>query len=474
MWIRKSRKDQLTGKNTPLPTQIISTEEYYPMPQSEDQRRVERRILELSDEYAARVGLSRRDFLRTTGGMATAFLALNEVFGKSFVVSVAEAMEPAAYREAWPKKEFIFDAQTHHVKETMVGPTFFRTLTGKLGLNPVLAAEPADKDILHRANFVKEIFFDSDTVMAIMTGAAIGPPDTYALPVQEMVNTRNLVNASSGSRRMLSHGLVVPTEPNALEEAERQVKELKIDGWKFYTGNPSGAFRMDDEKVFYPFLEKTRRLGIRNISVHKGLPLPGRFKDYYKPDDVLRAARDFPDINFIIYHSGMKNMMTAPDPGDSGIEPDGYIPWTTDLVRAREANPRLTNVYMELGTVFAHSVITHPEACGHLLGQIIRAFGSDHVLWGTDCIWWGSPQWLIEAFRRFQIPASLQEKFGYQPITPRDREKIFGLNLAKLFKVDVRAARKALPDDAFTKMKLAYENAGADPSITQYGWVRAG
>jgi predicted TIM-barrel fold metal-dependent hydrolase len=129
---------------------------------------------------------------------------------------------------------------------------------------------------------------------------------------------------------------------------------------------------------------------------------------------------------------------------------------------------------MELGTVFAHSVITHPEACGHLLGQIIRAFGSDHVLWGTDCIWWGSPQWLIEAFRRFQIPASLQEKFGYQPITPRDREKIFGLNLAKLFKVDVRAARKALPDDAFTKMKLAYENAGADPSITQYGWVRAG
>jgi len=474
MWIRKNRRDLLTGRQLPLPTQIVSTEEYYPMPQSADQRRVERRLLELADDYSARLGLSRRDFLRTSGGMATAFIALNEVFGRSFVVSVAEAMEPAAYREAWPKKEFIFDAQTHHVKESMAGPTFFRTLTGKLGLNPVLATEKADKDVLHRANFVKEIFFDSDTVMAVMTGAAIGPPDTYALPVEDMVATRNLVNESAGSRRMLSHGLVVPTEPNALEEAERQVRELKIDGWKFYTGNPTGAFRMDDEKVFYPFLERTRKLGIRNISVHKGLPLPGRHKDYYRPEDVLKAAGDFPDINFIVYHSGMKNMMTAPEPGESGIDPDGYIPWTTDLVRAREANPKLTNVYMELGTVFAHSVITHPEACGHLLGQIIRAFGADHVIWGTDCIWWGSPQWLIEAFRRFQIPENLQQKFGYRPITPADREKIFGLNLARLFGVDVKAARKALPDDAFTKLKTAYEHAGPEPSLAQYGWVRQG
>ena len=131
----------------------------------------------------------------------------------------------------------------------------------------------------------------------------------------------------------------------------------------------------------------------------------------------------------------------------------------------------MTNVYMELGGVFGFSAITHPEVCSHLLGQIIKAFGADHVIWGTDCIWWGSPQWLIEAFRRFQIPESLQSEFGYAPITSADKELIFGRNLAKLYGVDIAEARKAFPDDAFSTAKLAYEDAGPEPSNTSYGWV---
>jgi hypothetical protein len=126
---------------------------------------------------------------------------------------------------------------------------------------------------------------------------------------------------------------------------------------------------------------------------------------------------------------------------------------------------------MELGTVYAFSVITHPEIAGHLLGQIIDGYGADHVLWGTDCIWWGSPQWLIESFRRFQIPENLQEKFGYAPISDADREIIFGLNAAGLYDIDVDAARKAIPNDALTKMKVAYQEAGPEPSNTAYGWV---
>ena len=137
---------------------------------------------------------------------------------------------------------------------------------------------------------------------------------------------------------------------------------------------------MDDEKIAYPFFEKARELGIRNISVHKGLPLPGpgpkgKPKYYYwTPEDVLVAAKDFPDLNFIIYHSGMRHMVSSLPPGKSGIGEDGNIEWTTDLVKAHKENP-LDNVYAELGTVFAFSVVTHPEITGHLLGQLLDGFG---------------------------------------------------------------------------------------------------
>ncbi len=472
MWMKKTAKDRATGGGTPIPTQIVSNEEFPPLPQTPDQKRVEVRVKELAGQFAKKLGMSRRDFLRTTGGMATGFLAMNEVFGENYRVNVAEAMDTAAYQELWPKTEFIFDAQTHHVKDSIKGPTMFRTLTAKAGINPDLEGITPGPDTLHRGNFVKEIFFDSDTVMAIVTGAVIGPPKAHALPVEDMVETRNVVNEAAGSQRMLSHGLANPMDPAFLPEGmDFQVNELGIDGWKCYTGNPTGAWRLDDKEVAYPFFEKSLELGIRNISLHKGLPLPGRFEAFFKPDDIMQAARDFPDINFIIYHSGMKHMMTMLPPGESGIGPDGYLPWTSDLIRMKKENPDINNVYPELGAVFGHSVVTHPEICGHLLGQLNDGFGADHIIWGTDCIWWGSPQWLIEAFRRFQMPENLQEEFGYANFTAAERELIFGKNLAGLFGVDVDEARKQIPGDALSGMKSAYIEQGAEPSNTQYGWV---
>ena len=472
MWKKKTQQDHETGEGTPIPTQIVSNEEFPPLPQTPDQKKVESRVKELADEFASKLGINRRDFLKTTGGMATGFLAMNEVFGENYKVDLAEAMDTSAYKEMWPKTEFIFDAQTHHVKDSIKGPTMFRTMTAKAGINPDLAGITPGPDTLHRGNFVKEIFFDSDTVMAIMTGAVIGPPKHHALPVEDMVGTRNVVNAAAGSQRMLSHGLANPMDPAFVPEGmDYQVNELKIDGWKCYTGNPTGAWRMDDKDVAYPFFEKSLKLGVRNISLHKGLPLPGRFEPFFKPDDIMQAAKDFPDINFIIYHSGMKHMMTMLPPGQSGIEADGYLPWTTDLCRMKKENPEINNVYPELGAVFGHSVVTHPEICGHLLGQLNEAFGADHIIWGTDCIWWGSPQWLIEAFRRYQQPENLQEQFSYESFTPAERELIFGKNLAGLYGVDIEAARTAIPGDALSTMKSAYIEHGAEPSNTQYGWV---
>ena len=49
-----------------------------------------------------------------------------------------------------------------------------------------------------------------------------------------------------------------------------------------------------------------------------------------------------------------------------------------------------------------------PEQAAHALGKLIKHCGEDNVLWGTDSIWYGSPQDQIVAFRTFQISASSQ------------------------------------------------------------------
>ena len=143
-------------------------------------------------------------------------------------------------------------------------------------------------------------------------------------------------------------------------------------------------------------------------------------------------------------------MVATLPPGKSGIGDDGYIAWTTDLVKSVKEDPSLTNIYPELGTVFAFSVIHAPgDLRSPAWASCSTAFGAERILWGTDCIWWGSPQWLIESFRRFQIPENLRDQFGYAEITDAQRDIIFGKNAAGLYDIDIDAVRKAIPGDKF-------------------------
>lgn len=471
-WVRKFDSDASYDVYSPIPTQVVSNEEFDPLPQTEDQKKVENRINELADSYAGKLGMSRRDYLRTTGGMAVAFMAMNDVFGNYFKVDRAEAAEQAAYQELWPKKEFIFDVQLHHVKRGIPGPLAMRKIAATYKLNEDLVGITPKAGDLELENFAKEVFFDSDTVMGIVTGADITGQDKYnILPTKDIMFTRDIINQVAGSQRMLGHGLASPNLPDGLDKIEQQAEQFKVDGWKCYTGIPVLPWLLDDEEIAYPFYEKSLELGIRNISVHKGLPLPGTAVEYCKTGDVKKAALDWPDLNFIIYHSGFRHLANEMPPGDEFMVDSDYLEWTTDLVNVRRETPEMTNVYMELGSCFGHTAITHPRMCSHLMGQLIGAFGADHVIYGTDCIWWGSPQWQIEALRRFQITDEMQEKWGYRPITAEDRELIFGLNAAKLYDIDVNAARTALPNDALSRMKEDYQQEGAMPSNTQYGWI---
>ena len=133
----------------------------------------------------------------------------------------------------------------------------------------------------------------------------------------------------------------------------------------------------------------------------------------------------------------------------------------------------MNNVYCEIGSFFNTLSVIDPVMCAHGIGKNIKNYGSDHVLWGTDCLWWGSPQWGIDAFKRFQIPDDMCQKFGYKKITKQDKARIFGLNAAKLYNVDVKAKRNALPADTLDKMKITYLERGGHTESAAMGWVRA-
>src|SRR3989441_1534662 len=121
--------DETDAYGMPIPTQIVSNGEYMPPPQTEGQKRVEARTLELADGAAKKLGMSRRQFLAGTGGMAAALLAMNEVFGRFFDVKPVEMFESAAWAATGaPSNLFVFDDQTHAVRSSMPGPAALRAV----------------------------------------------------------------------------------------------------------------------------------------------------------------------------------------------------------------------------------------------------------------------------------------------------------------------------------------------------------
>jgi predicted TIM-barrel fold metal-dependent hydrolase len=473
---------------SPIPTQVVSNEEFTPHPQTTAQARVEGLVVAAADHAAASLGLTRRDFLRTSGGVAVALLAMNAVFGKFFEVLDVEAVETAAFAERTGEAYFIFDVQTHYVGShydptgaeanrkgavTKQALLSLRRRTGEVGLNPKLSADRGTIDDLSWQNFIKEIFLDSETSVGLISTPPGPYPQEAVVPPREMAHIRDEVNRLAGSQRMLAHGLATPQlGMKDLEFMAMQAEQLKVDAWKCYTGScPIGFERgwwMDDEKIAYPMLEQARKLRISRICVHKGLPL-GPVPEYNHPRDLIKAAKDFPDLQFLVYHSGLLTSASI----DETFARTGAIPWTTEFCRMKQAEPAIHNIYMELGSTFGQLVTAHPMVCAHLLGQIIGAFGVEHVVWGTDSIWSGSPQWQIEAFRRFHIPDQLIEQHRYLPLTREVKAQIFGLNAAKLFGVDVAAVRKEVPSDYVGRMRMSYLEEGPEPSHRLYGWIRS-
>jgi hypothetical protein len=413
------------------------------------------------------------------------------VFGPVFDVSEAEAgdMEMSDYRAAQLSNQFIFDDQTHFVRDDFKQEGLLGLTKWAVGakVNPDINSAPMTLSRYKMENYLKEIFLDSDTKISLLSGAPFDDPSWWLLSNDAIQNACRAVNKMAGSTRMLGHAIITPKYPNWMDEVDRGIEELHPVSWKSYTiGDPFGpskfAWKLDDEKLMYPFYEKAIKSGINTICVHKGL-MPLDYEkafagtwDHATVNDLGQAAKDWPGMNFVIYHSALRPWLAEdPAPAMAEFMKTGYIPWVTDLARIPDKFG-VNNVYGELGTSFASSAVTNPRFCAAFLGQLVNMMGPERVVWGSDSVWYGGPQWQIEAMRRLEIPNDIMRKQGWKiPLggpNSEVKQKIFGLNSAHLYNLDIKISQeKPFRHDQIAQIKSDYLAMGGERSNATYGYV---
>jgi uncharacterized protein len=240
-------------------------------------------------------------------------------------------------------------------------------------------------------------------------------------------------------------------------------EKWSVSAWKTYTQyGPGGRGYFLSDDVGIRFIEKARALGVKNICVHKGLPFGSRSYEHSQCSDIGVVAKRFPDVNFLIYHSGFVSTV-AEQPYDRAAKRDGIDTLVRSLVE-NDVKPN-SNVYAELGSTWRF-LMRDPQQAAHALGKLFKYCGEDNVLWGTDSIWYGSPQDQIQAFRSFQIAPALREQHGYPEITASLRAKVFGLNGAKVYGLSAAEVKKYTSRDLIGRERASYQ---PDPRFQTYG-----
>jgi len=434
-----------------LPIKIDSTSngEYAPLPVGKRVRAAQQEAARLLDENARRTGQSRRAFLSSMAGAATSLFALDRALaahgpGDGFYdVPVDATLDQELAQAAVGGDEFIFDVQCHMVDpdgpwRRNAGRGFIRALRAF----PQGACGEADAaDCYSGDMFIKEVFMDSDTDIAVMSFVP-SPPETNPLSLQEAARAARLVEQLDGTHRLLLHAMVMPNLPNRalqLERMQQAAEEYEIAAWKCYTQwGPNGVgWWLDDPDVGIPFIEQARRLGIRTIAIHKGLSFGGQQAQFASCVDVGRAARLFPDVNFLIYHSGFETRRSEGpyDAANAAAGVDSLVKSVLDNGIAPNSN-----VFAELGSTW-RILMRNPNRGAHVLGKLFKYIGERNVLWGTDSIWYGSPQDQIAAFRAFRIAEQLQERRSYAATTHDLLRAVFGLDGAGVWGLDPALVR---------------------------------
>jgi predicted TIM-barrel fold metal-dependent hydrolase len=452
----------------------VSNGEFLPVPHSPLVHEMIRRTHLLADENARRLGVSRRQFLQGITGSAAALYMLSACSGDkarsegtapggTFDVTTSSTLDRDDALAQLGGDEFILDVQTHYVNYdqapelaewTSVFP-FAGCPEGKEPGSSSKACFTADA-------YFREVFVRSDTSMAILSAL---PTNGLGLSADDMVYAIDVATRIGCSGRVLMHGGAFPhrgpvqTQLDAMTELRNK---YDVAAWKIYTMVPTDAhFYFDDHDKSRPqigqqFIDHVREIGPNIICTHKGISsIVGSSPELASPVDIGPAAQRNPDINFVVYHSGFEPVPQGVGPYD----PNDANPQGVDrLIRSLEqagVKPN-TNVYAELGGTWWF-LMRNPTSAAHVLGKLLKHVGTERVVWGTDSIWFGTPQDQIQALRTFQISTELQEKHGYPALTPEIKAGIFGLNSAALYGItpqpgqcelsasDVEQIRASLP-----------------------------
>jgi uncharacterized protein len=438
-----------------------ANDEYVPIPLSPVVRESQRRARAECDDNARRTGVSRRQFLLSVCGAATALLALDACSkdearrtgrrpGGTFDLPREATTEPDAARQAIAGEEVVFDVQGHLLDYTVDPASRAATDFGS-GFPQAGCGEADPRDCFSIGHFLEEIFLRSDTSMVVVSAIPVAPEHSpESIAVRE--RARQVAHTLCHDDRVLVQGEAHPTLtalPPALDAMEVMARQHRLAAWKVYTSGPGPGWWLDDHEAGAPkvgeaFIRKVVDLGIPRICVHKGIG--GR---YTSPEDIGPAARAHRDVAFVVYHSGWQPGVTE---GPYTADGRGIDRLVTSMQRAG-IGPN-ENVYAELGSTW-WNLMRSPTEAAHALGKLLRFVGQDNVVWGTDSIWYGSPQDQIQAFRAFEVTSELQERHAYPALTKPLKAKVLGGNALRLHGLQPIAGKCQFSRADLEKMRVA-------------------
>jgi len=443
----------------PIKLGPCANDEYRPLPLTPVVTEAVRRARDDCDRNSRRSGLSRREFLLSTCAAATTLIALNACTdesappgqkpGGSYVLPTTATTEPEAAESVLGGEEFVFDVQGHLLDFT-IDPEARDAPLFAANLPQARCGEHDAGDCFSIEKFLEEMFIRSDTSMVALSAIPV-PHEHDPLSIDVMEETRRILGAlCHDDQRLLLHAKVLPTVgplAGALAGMREVAAAHPVSAWKMYTHLPGPGWWLDDHEpgaaqVGDAVIRQAVELGIPRIAVHKGLA-GGR---YASPVDIGPAAKRHPDVDFLVYHSGYQTGMTE-GPYTAATRGQGSNRLVASVLDS--GVPPNSNVYAELGSTW-WQVMRNPTEAAHVLGKLLRYVGVDNVLWGTDSIFYGSPQDQIQAFRAFQISPELQERYSYPELTAELKAKVLGRNAARVYDVEPVARRCE-----FTRTELA-------------------
>ncbi|MGI9604206.1 MAG: amidohydrolase family protein [Acidimicrobiales bacterium] len=415
-----------------------STDEYRPPPPRPNEMRAAARAASGVAERSAEQRLHPLLFAETRTATAVGLRAIDAEAGGGFFsvpVDAERSSEVADETFGDPSGPPVIDVQTHLVNPAhFTGPSA-EALTWYLQMaDGDRWAAGVDGRDLAPAVWARTVFGASETALALIT-APPGADHTRVIDNDEIAQCRAIVDHHASPGRVLTHAIVHPNVAGDLEAMPDWATRCRPSGWKVYPlygprpGDHTETGWFLDDETGTRFLEQVRSVGPTRVAVHKGIS--GAIHDASplgaSPRDVGPAAARFPDIDFLVYHSGYE-----PNLDEAAFRPDGH--GVDQLIASCAAHDIGVggNVYAELGSTW-HLVLRRPEQAAHVLGKLLNQFGPEQILWGTDSVWYGSPQPLIDAFRAFTIPAWMQERFGYPELTATIKRQILGRNAQRVY-----------------------------------------